>query len=277
MRPAEVAHRGAEYLARHGVEAPHAESEALLQRILGVSRTVLFTRERGLSTAEAKAYGRALCRRCTGTPLQHLTGEQGFRHLVLTVRPGVFVPRPETEVLVEVGLGLLPAVDPVVVDVGTGTGAVALAIADERSDARVYATDLSPEAVALARDNAARLALTVTIEHGDLFAPLPSSIAGTVDLVVANPPYVPIERRADLPLDVRAEPELALYGDLGLHERLWRDAAEWLAPTGAIAVEIEETTGASVTEIARRAGFGDVRVHPDLAGRDRVVSGRRSP
>jgi release factor glutamine methyltransferase len=263
-------------LARHGVDAPHAESEALLQRILGVDRAALFTRERGLSTAEAKAYGRALCRRCTGTPLQHLTGEQGFRHLVLAVRPGVFVPRPETEVLVDVGLGLLPAADPVVVDLCTGAGAVALAIAHERPDARVYATDVSPEAVALARDNAARLALTVAIEHGDLFEPLPSSIAGSVDLVVANPPYVPIERRADLPPDVRAEPALALYGDRSLAERLWTAATEWLAPSGAMAVEIEETTGASVAEIARHAGFADVRVHPDLTGRDRVVSGRRA-
>jgi release factor glutamine methyltransferase len=277
MRPAEVARRGADYLARHGIDASRAESEALLQRILGVNRAALFTREQGLSTAEAKAYGRALCRRCTGTPLQHLTGQQGFRHLVLSVRPGVFVPRPETEVLVDVGLGLLPPADPVVVDLCTGAGAVALAIAHERPDARVYATDLSLEAVALARDNAARLAPSVAIEQGDLFEPLPPSIARSVDLVVANPPYVPIEHRADLPPDVRAEPELALFGDLALVERLWTEAPAWLTPSGAMAVEIEGTTGAPVAEIARRAGFADVRVHRDLAGRDRVVSGRRTP
>src|SRR5512132_2159941 len=213
MRPAEVVRRGAGYLERHGVEAPRVNAEALMMRVLDVHRAGLYAREQGLGSAEARAYGRALCLRCPGTPLQHLTGEQGFRHLVLAVRSGVFVPRPETEVLVDVGLGLLPAADPVVVDLCTGAGPVALAIAHERPDARVYATDVSPEAVALARDNAARLALTVAIEHGDLFEPLPSSIAGSVDLVVANPPYVPIERRADLPPDVRAEPALALYGD----------------------------------------------------------------
>ena len=145
MRPAEVARRGADYLRHHGVDAQEAaaESDALLQRILGVDRAGLFTRMDGLTTAEAKAYGRALCRRCTGTPLQHLTGEQGFRRLVLEVRPGVFVPRPETEVLVEIGLRAVAAIDrPIVVDLCTGTGAVALAIADEHPGARVSATDI---------------------------------------------------------------------------------------------------------------------------------------
>src|SRR4051795_4879750 len=130
MRPAEGARRGADYLRRHGVDASQAvaESEALLQRVLGGGRAELFTRDTGLTTAEAKAYGRALCRRCTGTPLQHLTGEQGFRRLLLEVRPGVFVPRPETEVLVEVSLRSIASIDaPVAVDLCTGSGAVALA------------------------------------------------------------------------------------------------------------------------------------------------------
>jgi release factor glutamine methyltransferase len=275
MRPAEVARRGGDYLARHGVEAARPEAEALLQRILGVNRAGLYGRDRGLSTAEAKAYGRALCRRCTGTPLQHLTREQGFRGLVLEVRPGVFVPRPETELLVEVALALVERPDPLVVDLCTGSGAVALSIAQERPGARVYATDLSDEAVSLARDNAERLGVAITVERGDLFDPLPSSLAGSVDLIAANPPYVPIERRPALPLDVLAEPPLALFGDLGIYERLFAESATWLRPSGVVVVEIEGSFGGSVTTIARRAGFEDVHVHPDLAGRDRVVSGRR--
>src|SRR6478752_7189715 len=94
MRPVEVVRRGAGYLKRHGIEAPRVNAEALMMRVLDVDRAGLYAREQGLGSAEARAYGRALCLRCTGTPLQHLTGEQGFRHLVLTVRPGVFVPRP---------------------------------------------------------------------------------------------------------------------------------------------------------------------------------------
>ena len=274
MRPAEVVRRGADYLARHGVEASRAEAEALMLRVLRVDRATMFTREMGLSTGEAKAYGRALCRRCTGTPLQHLTGEQVFRGLVLEVRAGVFVPRPETEVLVEVALGLTTRPDPVVVDLCTGSGAVALSMASERPGARVFATDLSDESVVLAKANAHRLGLTITVERGDLFGPLPNDLRGRVDVVVANPPYVPTDREAELAPEVRAEPALALFGDPSFTQRVFVDAVGWMGPLGAIAVEIEETTSASIVASARAAGFVDVRVHRDLAGRDRVVSGR---
>ena len=129
MRPAEVVHRAAGYLERHDVPSPVPTAETLLAAVLGTTRVGLYTREEGLSSAQAKTFGRALCRRCTGTPLQYLTGEEGFRHLTLTVRPGVFIPRPETEIVVERGLSALRGVAaPVVVDVGTGTGAIALAV-----------------------------------------------------------------------------------------------------------------------------------------------------
>jgi release factor glutamine methyltransferase len=278
MRPAHVARRGADYLQRHGVDADRAsvESEALLQRILGLDRAGLFTRTEGLSTAEAKAYGRALCRRCTGTPLQHLTGEQGFRRLVLEVRPGVFVPRPETEVLVEIGLRAVSAIDrPIVVDVGTGTGAVALAIADEHPGARVWATDIASEAVALARANASRLQLDVTVDRGDLFEAAPAELRGTVDLVCANPPYVPPGRRGALPRDVLADPDEAVFDEPGLYRRLFDDAHAWLRPGGTVAVEIDDEAGPEVRTTAEAAGFADVGVHRDLNDRDRVVFGRR--
>jgi len=276
MRPSEVARRGADYLARHGVESARAESEALLQRILGIDRTTMFTREAGLSTAEAKAYGRALCRRCTGTPLQHLTREQGFRGLTLEVRPGVFVPRPETEVLVEVALRLVEDPAPTVVDLCTGAGPVALSIAHGRPGARVFGTDVSAEAIALAADNATRLELPARLLVGDLFEPLSRDLRGEVDLVVANPPYVPAERRDELPADVLADPERSLFGDARDYERLLAGAAGWLRPGGVVAVEIDETLAEAVPALAHAAGFDDVLVHPDLTGRDRVVSGRRA-
>src|SRR5207248_4848764 len=119
-----------------------------LQHVLQTDRAGLYARAEGLSSTEARAFGRALCRRCTGEPVQHVTGRQSFRGLELEVRPGVFVPRPETEVVAEAGLMAVDDVrDPVVVDVGTGTGAVALAVKAERSGASVWATDVSPQAV----------------------------------------------------------------------------------------------------------------------------------
>lgn len=274
MRPAEVARRGGDYLARHGVDGARAEAETLLLRILDIDRPTLFTRDEGLSTAEAKTFGRALCRRCTGVPLQHLTGEQAFRRLTLEVRPGVFVPRPETETLVEVALEMCGDA-PVVTDLCTGSGAIALAIAHERPDATVFATDISAEAVALARVNASRLGLPVTVEQGDLFEPLAAELRGAVDLVVANPPYLPAGDEPRLPAEVRADPASALFGGVELYARLFADALEWLCADGVIVVEIDAREGSAITGAARAAGFVQVRAVEDLTGRDRVVSGRR--
>jgi release factor glutamine methyltransferase len=279
MRPAEVARRGAEYLRRHGIDGPlaTAESEMLMQRVLGIDRSTLFTRDEGLTTAQAKAYGRALCRRCTGSPLQYLTGDQGFRRLVLEVRPGVFVPRPETEVLVDVVLRSIASVDaPVVVDLCTGSGTVALAVADEHPGATVFATDVSEEAVALARVNAHRLGLPITVERGDLFEPLPVELQGTVDVVCANPPYVSRARRDELPPDVLADPDIAVFGEPELYERIFADAYAWVRGGGSVAVEIEDDAASWVVAAASVTGFEDVVVQRDLAGRDRVVSGRRT-
>ena len=276
MRPAEVVRRGAGYLERHGVEAPGVNAEALMMRVLDVDRAGLYAREEGLGSAEARAYGRALCLRCTGTPLQHLTGEQGFRHLVLTVRPGVFVPRPETEVLVDVALELLEGIEtPYVVDLCTGSGAVALAIADERPGTRVMATDRSEAAVDLARENAEQLRLAVDVRAGDLFEPVPGAFLGEVDLVVANPPYLSVEKADDLPPEVRADPPEALFGGLEVTRRLITESVAWLRPGGALAVECDEGAAAAVAAAARDAGFEEVFVRRDLNGRDRVVGPRR--
>ncbi len=276
MRPSEVVGRGAAYLERHGVQSPRANAELLMSSVLGVDRTAVATRLEPLTPGEARAYGRALCRRCGGTPLQHLTGEQGFRRLVLRVRPGVFVPRPETEVLVDAALALLEGVRcPVVADVCTGTGAIALAIADERPDATVHAADLAPEAVALARENAETLGLAVTVHEGDLLEGLPRALAGAIDLVTCNPPYVPREHAAALPAEVRADPPLAVFGGPPLYEQLFEQARAWVRSGGAIAVEIEESTAAAISALVTAAGWVDVAVRADLAGRDRVVTARR--
>jgi release factor glutamine methyltransferase len=275
MRPSDVLVRAVEYLERHGVESPRATAEVLLQHVLGVDRAQLYARSNGLTSAEARAFGRALCQRCTGTPVQHLTGRQTFRGLELDVRPGVFVPRPETEVLAEVALTVVDDVrDPIVVDVGTGTGGVALALKAERSGASVWGTDLSPEAVDLARHNAERLGLDITVLQGDLLDPLPRDLIGSVDLVVSNPPYVGHDELADLPREVRADPELALVGGTDVHRRIVESSPPWLRPGGALVVEIGDTQAGDVVELFEEGGFHDVEVRPDLAGRDRVVAGR---
>jgi release factor glutamine methyltransferase len=276
MRPAEVVRRGAAYLERHGVGSPEANAERLMLSILGIDRAELVRRRDGLTMAEARAYGRVLCRRCTGTPLQHLTGEQAFRHLVLTVRPGVFIPRPETEVVVDVALAAIDGgTAPSVVDVGTGTGAIGLSIAQEHPGARVWATDRSHEAVALARENAERLGLDVTVLEGELLEPLPAELRGSLDLVVANPPYVPPDRAPDLSPEVLADPADALFAGPELSGRILDTAAVWLRPEGHVVLEIDDEAADAVSGLARRSGFADVVVHEDLAGRPRVVAGRR--
>jgi release factor glutamine methyltransferase len=275
MKPAELVRRSTRYLDRHGVASPQTTAEALLMMVLEVDRASLYTRDEGLSPVEARTFGRALCLRCAGTPLQHLTGEQDFRRITLEVRPGVFVPRPETEVLVGVSLDELgDQDDPVVADVGTGTGAIALAIKDERPGATVFATDRSPEAVELARTNAERSGLDVHVLEGDLLAPLPADLRGWLDLVVSNPPYVAASEHDDLPAEVRADPSLAILGGPEVYERIASEAVRWLRDDGILAVEIGAGDGAVVSEILG-ASFTGVRVELDLAGRDRVVVGRR--
>jgi release factor glutamine methyltransferase len=276
VRPAEVVRRGAAYLARHDVDAPDVNAERLMLSVLGEDRAAMYARSEGLSTAEAKRYGRLLCRRCAGTPLQHLTGEAGFRGLTVLTRPGVFVPRPETEIVVDLALrSVAETGHPVAVDVGAGTGVIALALKAERPDAEVWATDVSPEAVALTRENAERLGLAVAVVAGDLLAPLPSALRGNVDVVVANPPYVPPEDAETLPREVRQDPAAAVFGDRALTERLLEQAAGWLRAGGMAVIEIDERRGSALSTSARRLGYDDVRVHPDLASRDRVLTVRR--
>jgi release factor glutamine methyltransferase len=208
-------------------------------------------------------------------PLQYLTGVQGFRRLTLIVKPGVFIPRPETEILVERALVAVAGVTaPMVVDVGTGSGAVALAFKDERPDARVLAIDISPAAVELARENATRSHLDVDVVQGDLLEPVAVALRGKVDLIISNPPYVEGDELATLPREVRADPIGAIAGGVEIYERFFAQASELLRPGGAVAVEIGETQGPAIRVAASSAGLVSVEVSPDLNGRDRVVTAR---
>lgn len=272
MRPSLVVRRAAEYLERHDVEAPLPTAERLLIDVLGTDRVGIYRREEPLRSAEARAFGRALCRRCAGVPTQHLTGEAGFRRLVLTVRPGVFVPRPETEVVVDAVLEVLGSRrHPVVVDVGTGTGAIALAVKQERPDATVWALDRSSEAIELAEENALRTGLEIRLVQSDLLTDLDDAAVGRIDLVVSNPPYIAPHRYGTLPPEVRADPSGALIGGISVYASLFSQAAARLEPGGAVVVEIDERDATAVSRAAADAGAIETSVRSDLTGQDRVI------
>ncbi len=272
----------ADHFERKAVDDPRRSAEWLLSAATGLSRIELYTHfDRPLSEDERAEYRRSIERRAAGEPLQYVTGEMPFRHIVLKVRPGVFIPRPETEVLVDEVLAALEGVsDPVVVDLCTGSGAIAISIAHERADARVYATELVEETAQVARENAERCGVShrVTVLTGDLFAPLPAELRGAVHVVASNPPYIPTADLDGLPAEVGGfEPRVALDGGadgLDTVRRIVADARSWLAPGGALVIETDtSTTKTAVNEMA--AWYEGTEVLRDLTGRDRVATGHK--
>jgi release factor glutamine methyltransferase len=225
-----------------------------------------------------------VARRRAGEPLQHVVGHWGFRQLDLVVSRAALVPRPETEIVVEVALTELARLEGRrAVDLGTGTGAIAISIAVEAPRCEVFATDRSAEALRLASANLAgvgRLAAgRVTLAAGDWYGALSPALAGTIDLVVSNPPYVSEAEWAGLEPEVRLyDPRSALVaGPNGLEdvEKVVGGAGAWLAPAAAVVVEIAPHQADAACRVALRAGFAEAEVLPDLAGRPRVLVGRR--
>ncbi|HEV2873029.1 MAG TPA: putative protein N(5)-glutamine methyltransferase [Actinomycetota bacterium] len=228
---------------------------------------------------DGDALGAMVARRVAGEPLQYVIGWAPFGRLRLRVGPGVFVPRPETEGLADRAAGhLRTAPEPRVgVDVCTGSGAIACFLAAEVPGARVLATELDPRALAWAAGNAERYG--VELLAGDLDAPLPPGLAGRVDVLCANVPYVPTGAIATLPTDVRDhEPRLSLDGGpdgLDVFRRLVERAGHWLAPGGGLYCEIGEDQAETAAGLLTAAGLTGVAVHQDLVGRDRIVEGTR--
>ena len=284
-------------LAGSGVPSPQVDAVALAAYVLGcdpgeVHRgMVLGTR---LTEGQASRYAELLDHRAARVPLQHLTGRAGFRRLELSVGPGTFVPRPETELAVELvlaELSRLAALEhrPVVVDLCTGSGAIALAVKDEHPPARVYAVEASDLAFRRARHNAERLDLDVTVILADAtgdprdapdLAPL-SPVAGRVDVVVSNPPYVPQDAVPREPEVRDHDPAMALYGGpgdgLGIPLDVARTAAVLLRPGGLLVMEHADSQGDTLPAALRRTGeWEDVRDHRDLADRPRTTTARRS-
>jgi release factor glutamine methyltransferase len=250
-------------LSAAGCDTPRLDAELLLAHALSISRAALITSpSRPLEPDEARLFMDLAARRRSREPVAYILGEKGFRRLLLSVDSRVLVPRPETEFVVEAALSL-PAQSRVV-DVGTGSGAIALALKDERPDLSVVATDVSADALDVARGNAERLGLDVEFLHADLLHGV-----GEVDAVLSNPPYVAACDR--LPPDVGFEPRGALFGGedgLDVIRRLVREASD----VPFLALEVGAGQAAAVAALMPH---GEISLVRDLAGHERVVVGRR--
>jgi release factor glutamine methyltransferase len=269
---ADVLHTIERRLDDAGCETPRVDAALLVAHVLKTSRSELaLARSRELSEGELERLEVLVARRERREPLAYVLGEWGFRRLTLGVDPRVLVPRPETEIVVERCLARLRGSEsPHVLDVGTGSGAIALAIADELPGASVTATDVSEEALAVARANAARAGLAISFVRHDLFAGLPE---GPWDLVVSNPPYVRPDEVASLQQEVREwEPRVALLSE-GATEEVARRARDVLRPGGALVLEVADGDAERVRGMLEDLGYDDVETTPDLTGRPRVVDG----
>jgi release factor glutamine methyltransferase len=271
----EALKEGGRVLADAGCETPRIDAELLLGHALSVSRTDLFAdADRALTGEQERRYRELVDRRAAREPVAYILGEWGFRELTLRVDPRVLVPRPETEVVVERALRHLQAeAEPLVLDVGTGSGAIALALASEHPGAKVVATDISSDALAVAAANRAALGLDDRVEL--VLGHVVAGLRGPFDLVVSNPPYVTSEEYETLQPEIRLyEPREALVGR-GQTASVARRGFDVLRGGGWLVLESSEMRAGEAAAELRAIGYEDVSVFPDLAGRDRGVEGKR--
>jgi release factor glutamine methyltransferase len=267
----------APYLEAHRQKAPRLSAELMLSKVLNLSRLQLYLDyDRPLSAGELAAFKTLLLRRKASEPVAYITGNKEFFGLSLQVGPGVLIPRPESEHVVEAALDFarehrLSA--PVILDLCTGSGAIALALAANLADAKVWATDLSPQALRYARDNARSLNLAdkVNFLQGDLWQPLP---AMTFDIITANPPYVSASEWEDLEREVRDyEPRAALWGGadgLDIIRAILAGAGAYLR-CGLLVIELGAGQAAAARRAAEQTGFARISLRQDLAGHQRVL------
>ncbi|MBP3892890.1 MAG: peptide chain release factor N(5)-glutamine methyltransferase [Atopobiaceae bacterium] len=269
------------YLERKGDERPRLSAEWLLCAATGLTRVEVYTNfDRPLTSDELALMHESVARRGRGEPLQYVTGEMPFRHIVMRCEKGVLIPRPETEVLVDACLERLASCEaPRVLEIGTGTGCIALSLATEHPGTRVIATDISPRAVALASRNRDALDLggLVEIVECDLASGVPDALMGTFDLLVSNPPYIPTKvLENEVPPEVKDhEPHLALDGGpdgLDVFRRLLELAPRVLRAGGSMALELSEDNVSQAADLCRaQGGWTRVEVREDLTHRPRVL------
>ena len=271
-------------LAAAGIESPRRAAEWMLEETTGADRAALVARpDAPVDPAAEALFGRMVERRLAREPVQYILGHADFYGLRLAVAPSVLIPRPETEEVVEEALRRIRGHErPWVLDIGTGSGAIALAVKAERPDAEVFAVDVSAAALAVASGNAARLGLAVTFVRADALRPqFVADVPPTFDLLVSNPPYVPASERADLDPEVRDhEPALALFVDdadpLRFYRALAGHAEALLRPGGWLVAETHADHGRAVRDVFAEAGLAGAEILPDLARRDRIALAQKS-
>ncbi|MFL6241274.1 MAG: peptide chain release factor N(5)-glutamine methyltransferase [Actinomycetes bacterium] len=280
MRPSATAFRSAVIgdaaaaLAEAGVDSAQHEAEVLAAHVLGVGRSELASAPM-FTGQQFETFSALVRRRTTREPLQYLVGSAPFRHLDVLVGPGAFIPRPETELVAGWAIDTARTIDaPVVVDLCSGPGTIALAIAQEAPNARVHAVEIDADAAAWAARNIAATGLQVQLHVADVVDAL-TSLNGDVDVVVANPPYL-TRGTIDQPEVRDFEPDIALYDGegLGVIDAVVHVATRLLRPRGHVVVEHGDDQGGAVTGLLAAAGFTDVADHRDLTGRDRFSTGR---
>jgi release factor glutamine methyltransferase len=272
---------GRDRLADAGFGTPELDAQLLAEQALGLTRLDLTLREREPVSEDAAArFAEALERRLAGEPVARILGHKGFYGLDFALGPETLVPRPETELLVDLALTAVRGRDEArLLDLGTGTGCIAISVLANAADATAVATDLSDEALAVARGNAERIGVGARLElrRGAWFAALETG--ETFDVIVSNPPYIAHDDIAGLEIEVRGhDPLLALDGGpdgLDPYRIIVAEAPAHLRPGGLLAVEIGADQGEAVSALFARAGFARIEVFRDLAGHDRVVRGQR--
>ena len=278
--------QGVRRLLGAGIDSARLDAELLLGCALGMSREeLMIAATRKVSVAESDRYEDLLRRRLNREPLAYITGQQEFWSLGFLVSGDVLVPRPETETLVERALKHLAAINnheaPRILELGTGSGAIAVALASELPHAEIVATEIAPAALQIARRNASRNGVSNAMRflQGDLFTALDQELEKDFDLILSNPPYIPRGEIAHLEAEVsRWEPRAALDGGvdgLDFYRRIIEEAPGYLRQGGAVAVEIGAAIGSLVLALFRNnPAYGDTRVYQDYSGRDRVVIAR---
>ncbi|MDP9225439.1 MAG: peptide chain release factor N(5)-glutamine methyltransferase [Actinomycetota bacterium] len=264
-------------LRRAGAESPEFDAKWILEAATGRDHGELLLAPE-ISSHEERACDDLTARRAGGEPLQYVTEVAGFRRLEISVGPGVFIPRPETELVAEQAMHRLPHGGRVV-DAGTGSGAIALAIADERPDAVVFATEASPRAFSWAEMNRDHLRKEVNLVMCDLLTGLPQALLGSLDVVVSNPPYIDRSEWSTMAREViEHEPHDALFADergLGVILELARSAQRWLKPLGWLVLEIGDGQADEVRTRLAASGYECVSIGRDLNGKDRIAEGRK--